>query len=816
MRQAIRLLQRGRQTPRTEDPGQDDVLQPETTKEDAGVVGDSINPAIPVDDDTQLAEYDELFESLETFVHLNRCFTVTEVVESSGTETSGMREARQKIGVDPRFVNLGSPSDGENYFVPEAVLFRWFIGLNLRLARADKSRLSWRQTTVALSSLRMDGQWSNLPAEVIDFGKRLGLVVTALAPDVLVFPLAHAVSCLSSLDTGTAGMLLKSLEDSEQRGAAISQSEWDSVQSGLSQFKARTAEIVAVREGLTPGGSETLEQLGNRMGLTRERIRQLERNFWASLDPSSDQLDIRHTQRRTKLVRPFLMAFLFGLMGRGGSLLVDMCSPGANLTVFLAKCLGVQFCKLEDINISLLGTPPEYKRSLDAIGFPDSIDQEQIAKQLDSDETICLSDHDIGVLADRVASLSVRRLDKGQRVHLALRSIGKPTHFSEVTEAYNVMFPDDDSTERSIHAVLGREQYGVVWIGVKGTFALKEWGFERPTQTLFETVTEIVSERYRETGMPVPAAFISAELGKYRQIVNSNSLFFATRLNPELRVTLGEAFVPVRLLETKGITPSGIEPASVFGQAMPISSFPAALIAGPELLGQVRSRVVSLQDRFSVSDVRTLIDTGVGHPQLADLFNSPDRLKHADTAINRLSAAVETWNSGQRRDPKVTWIVPDVFLTRELLPTGDKERQFWAILGRADHRLLQSLSPDSGAQRWLPFLSMELLYEMKRMRSGDRSILQKMMLKASRDAGGIEVRGPWEAKFPRHLSSQCVFSLYRFEPTPRALALLTRLKAIHLSNVGHLTAFHPEAWHLVRSLDHEVWTKLTIDFNRTT
>ena len=288
------------------------MLQLEPTKEDTKSrrSSHSINPVIPVDDDTSLAEYDELFESLETFVHLNRCFTLTEVADSSGNETAGTREARQKIAVDPRFVKLGSPSDGEDYFVPEAVLFRWFITLNLRLARAGKSRLSRRQTAVALSSLRMDGLWPNLPDEVIDFGKRYGLVGTALAPDDLVFPLAHAVSCLSSLDTGTAGILLKGLEDSEQREVANHQSEWELVQSGLSQFEARTAEIVAVREGLTPEGSETLEQLGNRMGCTRERIRQLESRFWKSLSPSSRRL-YEDIQRRAKLVRPFLMAFLF-------------------------------------------------------------------------------------------------------------------------------------------------------------------------------------------------------------------------------------------------------------------------------------------------------------------------------------------------------------------------------------------------------------------------------------------------------------------------------------------------------------------------
>ena len=159
--------------------------------------------------------------------------------------------------------------------------------------------------------------------------------------------------------------------------------------------------------------------------------------------------------------------------------------------------------------------------------------------------------------------------------------------------------------------------------------------------------------------------------------------------------------------------------------------------------------------------------------------------------------------------------MPDAFLTRELVLDSEKERDFWEVLEESDHSLLDSLGPESRAQQWLPFLSMELVHEMKRLRSGDFSLLQKMMLKASRSAGGVEVQGPWEGKFPQHLASQCLVSLYQFEPTPRALALLTRLKAIHLGNVGHLTVFYPEAWRLVRTINSGVWSKLTIDFSRT-
>jgi hypothetical protein len=127
---------------------------------------------------------------------------------------------------------------------------------------------------------------------------------------------------------------------------------------------------------------------------------------------------------------------------------------------------------------------------------------------------------------------------------LALQAIGKPAHYSRIAEVHNSIFPEKGSTEQSIHTCLSREQLGVVWVGARGTFALEEWGYERPSATLFESVADIVERKYEETGRPVPFLVIVAEIGKVRPIVNPASLTYATTFNDRLQSVDGNCFVP--------------------------------------------------------------------------------------------------------------------------------------------------------------------------------------------------------------------------------------------------------------------------------
>ena len=75
-------------------------------------------------------------------------------------------------------------------------------------------------------------------------------------------------------------------------------------------------------------------------------------------------------------------------------------------------------------------------------------------------------------------------------------------------------------------------------------YALKEWGYEHPSKTLFDTVSEIVAKKHKLTNKPVPFEVVVAELGKYRLYVNSASLIIALSANPTIQKLSTNSFIP--------------------------------------------------------------------------------------------------------------------------------------------------------------------------------------------------------------------------------------------------------------------------------
>ena len=232
-------------------------------------------------------------------------------------------------------------------------------------------------------------------------------------------------------------------------------------------------------------------------------------------------------------------------MSKQGSLIVPQYSHEAFLLSFLAKCTSVPQAEFPHIGIVILGASPKDAMPPKSTGLVhEDIDTDSIATHLESERQLCLTQSDLKTLAESLSQFRRKHLTKGQKAYLALRAIGRPAHCSEITEVYNSLFPDQPSTEHNLHAVLSRDEYGVVWIRIRSTFALKEWGYEHPSQTLFDTAVEIVKERYEETGQPVPFTVIVAEMGKHRQVVNPSSLTIATHCNPNLRRIGKDSFGP--------------------------------------------------------------------------------------------------------------------------------------------------------------------------------------------------------------------------------------------------------------------------------
>jgi len=145
-------------------------------------------------------------------------------------------------------------------------------------------------------------------------------------------------------------------------------------------------------------------------------------------------------------------------------------------------------------------------------------------------------------------SVAVRKrnfaVSKSFVVATVLQLLGRPAHYSEIAGRCCSLFPTLFSSERSVHAILSRQENGVVWTGIKGTYALRQWGYEKPTKTLCRLISEIVTTRYKETARPVSLTYILAEVARYRKLVNRNSVAIATYCNPDLRSVGKDLFLP--------------------------------------------------------------------------------------------------------------------------------------------------------------------------------------------------------------------------------------------------------------------------------
>jgi len=435
---------------------------------------------------------------------------------------------------DSRFILLNKENSNKKYFIPKRRLFQWFCQLNLRLAQAKQVRLSKHQLAILISFLCIRERWDTPPTEVIQFGKQFGFIGFAWTEDQYIFPLAYVFSfMLYSLSKITIKHIIEEISpDTIDVNFPFKHLAQELIQKEFFCFTERECYIIKAREGLLTSKKMTLEWIGIHYGITRERVRQIESKFW-------------HKLRHPAHVPSFSRALIYNIMSRQGSLMVKTNSPEALTISFLSKCTGVPFVILSDIKMVILGAFSEDtilpKSSSSIFKY---VDFTSIINLLESEDCLCLVKSDLKSLAESIIRFRIKSLNKRQKAYLALRTIGKPAHSAKITEVYNSLFPDHSSTEHNIHAVLSHEKYGVVWIGIRSTFALKEWGYEHPSEPLFDTVTKIVEEKYKETTRPVSFEIIVTEMGKYRQFVNHNSLTIAVYCNPNLRCIGKKSFIP--------------------------------------------------------------------------------------------------------------------------------------------------------------------------------------------------------------------------------------------------------------------------------
>jgi hypothetical protein len=280
--------------------------------------------------------------------------------------------------------------------------------------------------------------------------------------------------------------------------------------------REREREIIARRFGLFER-KETLEQIGEMLGITRERVRQLEKSVITKLRSMAEQGSIPNlTEFQTRIVELLTNSGQVARVSHIASELTTesnreeqsrvafLCQLCPELTVineddnynysvgiksiFDEKALKSQVENLV-ATIKKLGEPKTIKEITRSAGMEDSKRAEALAST--SKQLATLNNRWGLVKWPMVNPKNIR-----DKIYVILKENGKHMHFNEIAATIKDSdFKRKDVTTQAIHNELIKDKRFVL-IG-RGIYALKEWGYEKGT------VADIITEVLREAGEPL-------------------------------------------------------------------------------------------------------------------------------------------------------------------------------------------------------------------------------------------------------------------------------------------------------------------------
>ena len=192
----------------------------------------------------------------------------------------------------------------------------------------------------------------------------------------------------------------------------------------LGPLTLREQRVVELRFGLKDENIETLEEIGEEFQLTRERIRQIESKALKRLS---------HSTNRGLL----LNALLAYVAANKGSLLVG--SGSALRVSFLAERLSIPITQFPLTSLLLLGHAPFSLEDVKLIRskLPD---MEAFGTNIFGNLNIVVSKQDWARITADLKQPLLPRVKKSEKVYLALKQIGKASHYEKIYEMYCELF----------------------------------------------------------------------------------------------------------------------------------------------------------------------------------------------------------------------------------------------------------------------------------------------------------------------------------------------------------------------------------------
>ena len=472
-------------------------------------------------------------------------------------------------------LNLGSlvcEGSDEDRYISQVNVERWWVRQTLRWADSGLCNLTERQLASGMSLAFDEFRWLAPPEAILQVGRRWAIVAEGCVPGTFVFPWASVLHANPQLSETFISILDPQSEltwfKNELEGS-YQQFQWQRlrddnapVQLGqsaiiaaadeaLNTLRDRQANVIRSRFGFDTGQKATLEKLGLETGVTRERIRQIEKK----------------ALKKLRDLPPWHYGFAVHFILSGGSLLI----PESEITPqweLLSASIGLNAESIPELGLRVLGAAnglPGYHDYLDRDHAISNVADEGSGNQVFK-ELWFLPRKDAMRL--RAAEQEYRERQQKNReqeairtrprmAFQALRSLGKAAHFQEIAEECNRLFPDRQCSIHSWHESLLRPEalaLGIVWIGKKGIYGLEEQGYSRPIRDIFDAVASIVEARFAHTGQPVPFDFVMRQLSIERQDPDFNSVNIALSINERLASKGNGRYVPKTQVRTNTTT----------------------------------------------------------------------------------------------------------------------------------------------------------------------------------------------------------------------------------------------------------------------
>lgn len=301
--------------------------------------------------------------------------------------------------------------------------------------------------------------------------------------------------------------------------------------------REREREIVSRRFGLFDR-KETLEQIGELLGITRERVRQLEKAVVARLKTQAENGQLPGLDEVQEVLKRTIEKL--GKVARIQDVSGELSTENGRLDqariAFLAQ-LCPELSVVEDndhyhhaVGLSVIHDEKKIKDHVSAIidaikkiGEPTTIETvAEKAGHTDTEHAQALASisKQLATLNNRWGLMKwpmVNPKNIRDKIYVILKEQGKHMHFNEIADAIkDSEFKRKDVTTQAIHNELIKDKRFVL-IG-RGIYALKEWGYEKGT------VADIISEVLRKAGAPLHRDEIVKRVLKSRYVKETTIL----------------------------------------------------------------------------------------------------------------------------------------------------------------------------------------------------------------------------------------------------------------------------------------------------